>query len=94
MVPTGSTGGSDAAPESAPGVAPESGSSAAAGRYNRSPAGMVGALLVTLLVIGAFVAFRAFNRTDLDVNPERIDYLAGDVTIEPAGADVYQSCEN
>lgn len=75
MVPTGSTGGSDAAPESAPGAAPESGSSAA-GRYNRSPAGMVGALLVTLLVIGAFVAFRAFNRTDLDVKPERIDYLA------------------
>lgn len=46
------------------------------GRYERSPGGMVGALIVTLLVIGAFVAFRAFNRTDLDVKPEHVDYLA------------------
>jgi hypothetical protein len=37
---------------------------------------MVGALLVTVLVILAFVAFRAFNRTDLDVEPQRVDYLA------------------
>jgi len=46
------------------------------GRYQRSPSGMVGALLVTVLVILAFVAFRAFNRTDLDVEPQRVDYLA------------------
>jgi hypothetical protein len=46
------------------------------GRYQRSPAGMVGALIVTLLVILAFVAFRAFNRSDLDVKPERVDYLS------------------
>jgi hypothetical protein len=46
------------------------------GRYQRSPAGMVGALIVTVLVILAFVAFRALNRSDLDVKPERIDYLA------------------
>jgi hypothetical protein len=37
---------------------------------------MVGALIVTVLVILAFVAFRAVNRSDLDVKPERIDYLA------------------
>jgi hypothetical protein len=36
---------------------------------------MVGALIVTVLVILAFVAFRALNRSDLDVKPERIDYL-------------------
>jgi hypothetical protein len=46
------------------------------GRYERSSAGMVGALIVTVLVILAFVAFRALNRTDLDVEPERVDYLA------------------
>jgi hypothetical protein len=46
------------------------------GRYQRSTSGMVGALIVTLLVIMAFVAFRGFNRSDLDVKPERIDYLA------------------
>jgi hypothetical protein len=37
---------------------------------------MVGALIVTLLVILAFVAFRAFNRSDLDVEPEHVDYLS------------------
>jgi len=46
------------------------------GRYQRSSAGMVGALIVTLLVILAFVAFRALNRSDLDVEPQRVDYLA------------------
>ena len=46
------------------------------GRYQRSSAGMVGALIVTVLVILAFVAFRALNRSDLDVKPERVDYLA------------------
>lgn len=51
-------------------------SDGAGGRYQRSASGMVGALVVTLLVIGAFVAFRAFNRTNLDVRPEKVDYLA------------------
>jgi len=46
-----------------------------AGRYQRSPAGMVGAMLVLLLVIGAFVGFRALNREELEVEPERVDYL-------------------
>ena len=46
------------------------------GRYQRSPAGMVGALIVTVLVIAAFVAFRAFNRSGMDVRPDRVDYLA------------------
>jgi hypothetical protein len=46
------------------------------GRYQRSPWGMVGALIVTLLVILAFVAFRAFNRSDLDMPPQHVDYLA------------------
>ncbi len=35
-----------------------------AGRYQRSFTGMIGAMLVLLLVIGAFVAFRDVNRTD------------------------------
>ena len=62
------------------------------GRYQRSSSGMLGALLVTLLVIGAFVAFRAFNRTDLRVEPDHVDYLAqvgfaqqaGDQLVYPA----------
>jgi hypothetical protein len=62
------------------GIGPEAGTGRAAsgqpGRYQRSTSGMVGALVVTLLVILAFVAFRALNRSDLDVKPQRIDYLA------------------
>lgn len=45
-------------------------------RYERSAAGMVGAMVVTLLVILAFVAFRALNRDDLVVEPHEVDYLA------------------
>lgn len=33
-------------------------------------------MLVLLLGIGAFVAFRALNRSELEVEPERVDYLA------------------
>jgi hypothetical protein len=46
------------------------------GRYQRSSAGMIGALLVTFLVIGGFVAFRACIRTDLQVEPDHVDYLS------------------
>lgn len=46
------------------------------GRYQRSSSGMVGALLVTFLVIAAFVAFRACIRTDLQVDPDHVDYLS------------------
>ncbi len=45
------------------------------GRYQRSASGMVGAMVVLLLVVGAFVGFRALNREELEVAPERIDYL-------------------
>jgi hypothetical protein len=58
------------------------------GRYQRSPSGMVGALLATLLVIGAFVTFRALNRSDLDVEPQRIDYLAQVSYAQRSGTDV------
>jgi hypothetical protein len=44
------------------------------GRYQRSASGMIGAMVVLLLVIGAYVAFRAVNRTQPD-NPVRpVDY--------------------
>lgn len=44
-------------------------------RYERSAAGMVGAMIVTLLLILAFVAFRAINRNDLQVEPNSVEYL-------------------
>jgi hypothetical protein len=58
------------------------------GRYQRSASGMLGALVVTLLVIAAFVAFRAFDRSDLEVGPERVDYLAQVQYAQEAGARV------
>jgi hypothetical protein len=45
-------------------------------RYQRSTNGLVAALLVTLLAIGGFVAFRALNRDQPDLRPEPVDYLS------------------
>ncbi|MBD8870367.1 DUF4245 domain-containing protein [Nocardioides donggukensis] len=45
------------------------------GRYQRSMGGMVGALVVTVAVIVAFVAFRAATRDDLVVDRPPVDYL-------------------
>jgi hypothetical protein len=58
------------------------------GRYQRSASGMVGALIVTVLVILAFVGFRALNRSDLDVKPQRVDYLAQVHYAQQAGSQV------
>jgi hypothetical protein len=45
-------------------------------------------MVVTLLVIAAFVVLRAFNRSDLDVAPQRVDYLAQVRYAQEAGSDV------
>jgi len=58
------------------------------GRYQRSTSGMVGALLVTLLAIFAFVTFRACSRTDLEVKPQHVDYLAQVGFAQRAGAEL------
>lgn len=58
------------------------------GRYERSVSGMTGALLVTVLVILAFVAFRAFNRTSLDEKPQHVDYLAQIRYAQQAGSQI------
>ena len=44
-------------------------------RAQRSMLGMVGAMLVLLAVVGAFVAARSALRTDLEVKPTPVDYL-------------------
>jgi hypothetical protein len=56
--------------------------------YQRSASGLVGALLVTLLVIGAFVAFRALNRDELETSPESVDYLEQAGLAQEAGLEV------
>ncbi len=58
------------------------------GRYQRSASGLLGALLVTLLVIGAFVAFRALNRDELETSPDSVDYLEQAALAQEAGLDV------
>jgi hypothetical protein len=58
------------------------------GRYTRSTSGMVGALVVTVLVILGFVVFRALNRSDLEVGPERVDYLSQVRFVQEEWADV------
>ena len=46
---------------------------------------MVGALVILLLLIGAFVAFRSFTREDLSVEPESVDYLEAVGLAQDAG---------
>jgi Protein of unknown function (DUF4245) len=58
------------------------------GRYQRSPAGLVGALLVLLLVVGGFVLLRALGRNELDVRPEAVDYLPVVEVMQQAGHQV------
>ncbi|GAA5124804.1 hypothetical protein GCM10023339_46930 [Alloalcanivorax gelatiniphagus] len=43
-------------------------------RYTRSFSGMTGALIVTVLVVVAFVAWRGLFRTDTDDTPEAVDW--------------------
>lgn len=45
------------------------------GRYQRSVAGLVGSLLVTVLAIAGFVGVRALVRTDPEYDPQEVDYL-------------------
>lgn len=46
------------------------------GRYQRSTGGLVGAMIVTVTVVVAFVAFRAVFRDQPEVTPDPVDYLA------------------
>jgi hypothetical protein len=44
------------------------------GRYQRSFSGMVGAMIVLVLVVGLFVAFRAINRDQPENTVDAVDY--------------------
>lgn len=64
------------------------GSPASAGRYDRSVPGLIGAMLVSLLVIGAFVAFRAVNRDNRAIEHEPVDWLGSVRYIQSTGMTV------
>ncbi|MEO5852789.1 MAG: DUF4245 family protein [Nocardioides sp.] len=58
------------------------------GRYQRSAGGLIGALVILLGFIAAFVAFRAVTRSDLEVRPESVDYRGGVADVQAAGLEV------
>lgn len=45
------------------------------GRYTRSTNGLLAAILITVFTVVAFVVFRGLFSRDLEVEPERIEYL-------------------
>jgi hypothetical protein len=45
-------------------------------RYTRSFSGMIGALVVTVLAVLAFVVWRGLWRTDVETEPEAVDWKA------------------
>ena len=58
------------------------------GRYERSPHGLLAALLVVVLAVGAFVAFRAAFRDTPQIEPEPVDYRETVAAAQDAGARV------
>ncbi len=58
------------------------------GRYERSAGGLIGALLVLLVVVGAFVVLRELGRDELEVEPEAIDYLPVVESVQESGREV------
>jgi hypothetical protein len=57
-------------------------------RYQRSASGLVGALVITLVVIGGYVAFRAATRDNVDLQPTAVDYREAVMALHDAGTDV------
>ena len=58
------------------------------GRYQRSTNGLVGALVVTLLAVGVFWTVRSLVRTEVEVEPEPVDYAESVEAARGAGFDV------
>ncbi len=63
------------------------------GRYQRSSNGLIGAMIVTLLAIGAFVLVRSLTRADLEVEREPVDFAAAAEAARGAGFDVIAPAE-
>lgn len=55
------------------------------GRYRRTYGGLIASLLVTVLVVVAYVGVRALNRDQPDIDPEPVDYLAAVQAAQQAG---------
>lgn len=55
------------------------------GRYQRSAAGLVASLVVTVLALGGVMWFMGIFRNDLEVKPEEVDYLATVESLQESG---------
>lgn len=59
------------------------------GRYQRSTSGLIGALVILLVVIGAFVILRSVFRDELEVEPEAVDYLEVVRQVQQSGGEAF-----
>jgi hypothetical protein len=56
-------------------------------RYNRSFAGLVGAMILTVVIVGAYVGVRALIREQPNITPDKVDYLQQVQELNDAGVD-------
>ena len=63
------------------------------GRYTRSFGGMVGAMIVTVLFVIAYVVWRGLFRTDVDTTPVSVDWQDSVQVADQAGLDVVRPRE-
>ncbi len=62
------------------------------GRYQRTTGGLIGSLLVTVVGVGAVLAFMGFFRNETEIEPEAVDYLESVEAAQQSGlAPVYPS---
>jgi hypothetical protein len=66
-------------------VSAQQGAPGPAGRHDRSYGALIGALLVTVLVVVGFVGLRALNRDELEVRPQPVDYSEPVAAAQDAG---------
>lgn len=58
------------------------------GRYQRSASGLIGAMVILLVCIAGFVAFRAITRDQPDIRPEPVDYRPIVALAQQAGREI------
>lgn len=58
------------------------------GRYNRSVDGLVAALVITVVVVLAWVVFRALTSQDEEIEPETVDYLETVELAQDSGVEI------
>jgi hypothetical protein len=55
------------------------------GRYERSASGLLIAMVVTVVAVGAFVVLRSLFSNDIEIEPEKVDYLPRVAEVQATG---------